>query len=176
MVVIDIRSENEIKKLRLNDSDVICIPTNLLSVCRKKILSSFPDIKLLCMSGRRAQEAKNTYFKDEEKVSVVFGGIKKLQKDGHNVIVSEGADDITTTENETYDSCAGIEKSLMVVSGLLEISMGGYFVAGLIICILVGYLQYRDREHETNFYFYLPLLLIGIYMLLTSYKYLFGSM
>lgn len=83
-IIIDIREEFELLESHIepitNSILVINIPTRAIFANKKWIKDSNVPIHIICKSGNRSNNVKNTYFKDNKNVKSVNGGIKKLEE------------------------------------------------------------------------------------------------
>ena len=84
MIIIDIREESELLDTFLQTSDPQTIILNIpmknikFSIEGIKKLSEKEKIYLICQSSNRSNKIKDLYFKDNENIISVNGGIKNL--------------------------------------------------------------------------------------------------
>ena len=82
--IIDIREEYELKEIKLKPKnenvDIINIPMRHIQFNLDYLnnLSKNGKLFILCKSGKRAGMVKNKYFKDNENIEVLEGGVMKL--------------------------------------------------------------------------------------------------
>jgi len=94
-IIIDIRDESELLDSKMHTFDentyILNIPTRNIKFNIEGInkLSKKYKIYLVCRSSNRSDKVKNKYFKDNENVISVSGGIKK-ENELFNIISEKG--------------------------------------------------------------------------------------
>lgn len=89
--LIDLREEQELTKSRIISKDenltIISIPQRYIFANKEFIdnISKDSKVYLLCRSGNRSGNIKNKYFKNNDNVISIEGGLKSLEQFGDKI-------------------------------------------------------------------------------------------
>lgn len=85
-MILDVREQHEVAKHRLDYQNILYIPKDMIQFNQQTIRDMKERIYILCRTGRRAKLVKDTYFKDDENINIIDGGIEQMKKDKFKII------------------------------------------------------------------------------------------